>query len=386
MRSIRFLVSSFRILTVLMSLCLLGVVNATWAQQNVYINETVNGYNRVRIVNSVNQIDFNPEKMTLWSNTDTTRFDISAVKEMSLKEKDPWRAMAIPTKYLADFDFDIDFEEADKNRVSAENVVTDETSKYYDDFVGHTTWTKTVNIVFNGDVKSGKIVVEFSGISDGSLGDRFKNNTIRPKYRQDGRRMLLPRVIINGYGYHCTLNLDGYSLPIVLYDGEKCNVDLYQDEEYYDATMGFIPNTNAFFEGDSGYYGDAFVLYLNDVSSTNDEYDYEIFDYFYKNIPVNLYGVWSKMALHINFEMTSENSADVSICSSDYSTFEMETSIEILTDSESGDAVVVVGECPRGYGYFWRKKHHDLCGWFRDLLENCDSEMIKKLIGEPEVS
>ena len=151
MRSIRFLVSSFRILTVLMSLCLLGVVNATWAQQNVYINETVNGYNRVRIVNSVNQIDFNPEKMTLWSNTDTTRFDISAVKEMSLKEKDPWRAMAIPTKYLADFDFDINFEEADKNRVSAENVVTDETSKYYDDFVGHTTWTKTVNIVFNGD-------------------------------------------------------------------------------------------------------------------------------------------------------------------------------------------------------------------------------------------
>ena len=80
MRSIRFLVSSFRLLTVLMSLCLLGVVNATWAQQNVYINETVDGYNRVRIVNGVNQIDFNPEKMTLWSNTDTTRFDISAVK------------------------------------------------------------------------------------------------------------------------------------------------------------------------------------------------------------------------------------------------------------------------------------------------------------------
>ena len=250
--------------------------------------------------------------------------------------------------------------------------------------------SNSVNIVFNGDVKSGKIVVEFSGISDGSLGDRFTNNTIRPKYTKNGRRMLLPRVIIIGDGHNCTLNLGGGVLPIVLDSVFDCNVDLYQDEEYYDATMGFIPNTNAFFEGDYGYYGDAFVLYLNDVSSyeyhLDDYVESEIFDYFYKNIPVNLYGVWSKMALHIDFELTSEITADVSIHSSDYNTFEMQTSIEIVTDPESGEVAIVVGECPMGYGYFWLKKHHDLCGWFRDLLENCDPEAIMRLMVDPQVT
>ena len=120
------------------------------AQHNVYVNETVNGYTRTYIVNDVNQITYGKEKVTLWSNTDSTSYNVTAIDQMSLVDKDPWKKMTIPEKYIADLEFDITFEESDKERVKAEKEETDEASKYYDDFVAHTTWTKTVNIVFDG--------------------------------------------------------------------------------------------------------------------------------------------------------------------------------------------------------------------------------------------
>lgn len=132
------------------TLCMLSV-SSIFAQHNVYVNETVNGYNRVRIVNHVDQIMFGPDSMTLWSGSRPSTLNVSSVGEMSLVEKDPWRKMVMPEKYLADFDFDIAFEEEDKSRVKAENIETDESSKYYDDFVVHSEWPNTVSIEFNGN-------------------------------------------------------------------------------------------------------------------------------------------------------------------------------------------------------------------------------------------
>ena len=77
------------------------------AQHNIYINETHDGYNRVRIVNDVNQIDFGTEKVAFWSHADSTSFDVSAVNLMTLNERDPWRTKVMPEKYHSDFDFDI---------------------------------------------------------------------------------------------------------------------------------------------------------------------------------------------------------------------------------------------------------------------------------------
>ena len=53
---------SKRLLSV--TLCLLSVLGG-WAQRNVYVNEEVNGYNRVRIVNGVDRIDFGRDSLTM---------------------------------------------------------------------------------------------------------------------------------------------------------------------------------------------------------------------------------------------------------------------------------------------------------------------------------
>lgn len=121
-----------------------------YGQHNVYINETAGGYTRTRIVNGVDRIAFGPERMTMWSNTTSYSLDVPTVSRMSFMERDSWRGKVMPERYLADFDYDIAFEDADKERVKAETEVTDEQSKYYDDFVAHSEWTKTVNVVFNG--------------------------------------------------------------------------------------------------------------------------------------------------------------------------------------------------------------------------------------------
>ena len=131
--------------------CMMGYALCMSAQHNIYINETHDGYNRVRIVNDVNQIDFGTEKVAFWSHADSTSFDVSAVNLMTLNERDPWRTKVMPEKYHSDFDFDIAFEEADKDCVKAEQEETDQASKYYDDFIAHSTWTKTVSIVFEGE-------------------------------------------------------------------------------------------------------------------------------------------------------------------------------------------------------------------------------------------
>ena len=136
----------------LASMCLLAVANSSWAQHNVYINENVNGYNRVRIVNGIEKIAFGPDSMTVLNNSGNTyTFDAASVGTMGFREQDPWRAKALPEKYWADFDFDIDFEEADKERVKAEPEITDVKSAQYDDFLSHSTWDKIVNITYDGN-------------------------------------------------------------------------------------------------------------------------------------------------------------------------------------------------------------------------------------------
>ena len=137
---------------VLLALCLLLVANSIWAQHNVYINQNVNGHNRVRIFKGIEKMAFGTDSMMVWDNyARSYTFDASAVGTMGFREHDTWLTKVLPEKYHADFDYDIDFEEADKQRITAEPEVTDPKSVQYDDFLAHSTWSKTVNIAYDGN-------------------------------------------------------------------------------------------------------------------------------------------------------------------------------------------------------------------------------------------
>lgn len=137
---------------VLVALCLLFVANNIWAQHNVYINQNVNGYNRVSIFKGIEKMAFGTDSMMVWDNyARSYTFDASAVGTMGFREHDTWLTKVLPEKYHADFDYDIDFEEADKQRITAEPEVTDPKSVQYDDFLAHSTWSKTVNIAYDGN-------------------------------------------------------------------------------------------------------------------------------------------------------------------------------------------------------------------------------------------
>lgn len=137
---------------VLVALCLLLVANNNWAQHNVYINQNVNGYNRVHIVKGIERMAFGTDSMMVWDNyARSYTFDASTVGTMGFREHDTWLTKVLPEKYHADFDYDIDFEEADKQRITAEPEVTDPKSVQYDDFLAHSTWSKTVNIAYDGN-------------------------------------------------------------------------------------------------------------------------------------------------------------------------------------------------------------------------------------------
>ena len=137
---------------VLLALCLFLVASSNWAQHNVYINQNVNGYNRVSIFKGIEKMAFGTDSMMVWDNYDRSyTFDASAVGTMGFREHDTWLTKVLPEKYHADFDYDIDFEEADKQRITAEPEVTDPKSVQYDDFLAHSTWSKTVNIAYDGN-------------------------------------------------------------------------------------------------------------------------------------------------------------------------------------------------------------------------------------------
>ena len=127
--------------------------NELKAQSNVYVNEA----GRTRIVHNVDRIEYGTDSVIIRSvsnlstlNSQLSTFKVDVVNLMSLKEKDLWRAKVMPERYLADFDYDIAFEESDIECVTTEPEVTDVNDKLYDDFVEHGTWSKTVKIVFDG--------------------------------------------------------------------------------------------------------------------------------------------------------------------------------------------------------------------------------------------
>lgn len=137
---------------VLIAWCMFLVASSNWAQHNVFINQNVNGHNRMRIVNGIEKMAFGTDSMRVWdSNARSYTIDAASVGTMAFREKDTWLTKVLPEKYWADFDYDIDFEETDKQRITAEPEVTDPKSVQYDDFLTHSTWSKTVNIDYNGN-------------------------------------------------------------------------------------------------------------------------------------------------------------------------------------------------------------------------------------------
>jgi hypothetical protein len=135
----------------LVALCVLFVVNNIKAQQNIYLNEAYGSYNRVRVFSNVGEITYGPDSLTVWSDNNSYTFDVPSVGSMGFREMDPWRAKLLPQNYWADFDYDIAFEESDKERVRREPLETDPASVQYDDFVEHSTWDKTVYIAYSED-------------------------------------------------------------------------------------------------------------------------------------------------------------------------------------------------------------------------------------------
>lgn len=151
-----------------MALCLTAVCINSPAQHNVYVNEK----NRIRIVNNVDRIDLDRQTVSLWNDTTANSFDVSSVSLMSLSEIDPYRQMIMPQRYLADFDYDIVFSDEDKAIVKTEPETTDPESRYFDDFLEHSTWSKTVNVAFDnadvtvqGDIDSLEIVKDGAHIT-----------------------------------------------------------------------------------------------------------------------------------------------------------------------------------------------------------------------------
>ncbi|XP_043738806.1 short palate, lung and nasal epithelium carcinoma-associated protein 2A-like [Cervus elaphus] len=128
----------------------------------------------------------------------------------------------------------------------------------------------------------------------------------------------------------------------------------------------------------------------------------------------------------IKFEATSDNSADVTIpITADITVnlpllgdivdlglkVDLQTSVSIETDAETGDPKAVVGECtnnPESISLTVLHRrfrllsdavdlgvnlvrqlvssvvHNELCPRIRELLESLDAECVKKLIGEPQ--
>lgn len=138
----------YTFLALIMFIVHCSMFNEIKAQPNVYINES----GRTRIINNVDKIECGTDSMMVWSgnNVQCATFNVQSTDLMSFKEKDFWRAKVMPERYLADFDYDIAFEEADKARVTAESEITDVKSKFYDDFLEHSTWSKTVYIIYEG--------------------------------------------------------------------------------------------------------------------------------------------------------------------------------------------------------------------------------------------
>ena len=135
----------------LVAFCALLVVDNIKAQQNIYLNEAYGSYNRVRVFSNVGEITYGPDSLTVWSDNNSYTFDVPSVGSMGFREMDPWRARLLPQNYWADFDYDIAFEESDKERVRREPLETDPASVQYDDFVEHSTWDKTVYIAYSED-------------------------------------------------------------------------------------------------------------------------------------------------------------------------------------------------------------------------------------------
>lgn len=135
----------------LVAFCVLLVVNNSRAQQNIYLNEAFGSYNRVRVFNNVNEITYGPDSLTVRSDNNSYSFNVPLVGSMGFREMDPWRAKLLPQNYWADFDFDIAFDESDKDRVRTEPIETDPASVQYDDFVEHSTWDKIVYIDYSED-------------------------------------------------------------------------------------------------------------------------------------------------------------------------------------------------------------------------------------------
>lgn len=126
------------------------LTTAAQAQTNIYVVRNTKP-EKTSIVTSVDRIDYADSKAQLFSGEKVTEFDVTAVKQMGIKEKDQTRKTVIPQSFLPDFDYDIAFSEADATLAgNVETEVTDTLVNTYDDFVAHSTFDKTLAISYGG--------------------------------------------------------------------------------------------------------------------------------------------------------------------------------------------------------------------------------------------
>lgn len=124
---------------------LIGGAQTLSAQRSVYVTRKSNPVTTA-VVRNVDKIDFIGGKALLYSGVDSTSFKAADVLNMSWKEAEPMREVVMPEKYRADFDFEIEFSDADKALASNAEPLTADTAE----FVENSVWANQITITYGG--------------------------------------------------------------------------------------------------------------------------------------------------------------------------------------------------------------------------------------------
>lgn len=150
----------------LCSVMLFGGMQTLSAQRSVYVTRKSSPITTA-VVRNVDKIDFVDDKALFYSGNDSTSFNASEVLNMSWKEAEPMREVIIPEKYRADFDFEIEFSDADKDLASNAEAMSSDTAE----FVENTIWDAQITITY------GETEATVSGTAD-SVDIEVKGNHV----------------------------------------------------------------------------------------------------------------------------------------------------------------------------------------------------------------
>ena len=106
----------------------------------------------VNVVHAVDSVTFADEQVNIFSGEQVRTYNVSAVKDITTEEPLELTESVMPESFRKDFEFDIEFDDADKVLASHQEVApTDSDDQYFDDFVENSNWNYSVTITYGGD-------------------------------------------------------------------------------------------------------------------------------------------------------------------------------------------------------------------------------------------